>query len=236
MNASAAYMSSPPIRYAFIREMAEHQPVPPGVVARRLKIIALVFAAALLGLAATLLLIRFEAFTTEPARLLAAFAGFATFILMIAAIFSAGLVLWGGYVTQYVAALDAKAQLLEACDIDIDNVSDPLAAPVTAAQASNVLVEMVTGDAVAIVKALEESVTLDRLSEARSLSSDLASFTRRIDSLEHSLSEAQHQSFFAAFRPRFRGTYRVRALLRWRFDETPATTAQSHGESAASHC
>jgi len=226
MSATAAHEVIRHIRPEFARGLAERSPIAPAVVARRLKIIAVIFSFALSGLIAILALVKFDFFVSDSAKLLSAFAGIGAFILTLASAFTAVLLLWGGYVTQYVAALDSKAQLMEAYDIDTNDVADPSVPAVTPVEASGALVKLVTEDAVAIVTALEGTVSNDHLAEVRILKREVASFTQRVDALEHSLTKQQHVKLFESFRARFVEAHKVRALVRWRFAEGRGSTPQ----------
>lgn len=115
MNTLVAEIAAPPgVDLDFIRELAQHRAIAPALVFRRLKIIGTILGMSLLGEIATILLLGLGVSLSAPARMLTAVGLVASVVVMLGALASAGLLLWGGFISQYVAALDARAQVVEA--------------------------------------------------------------------------------------------------------------------------
>ncbi len=114
MNAMAPDARTPPrAQLDFARYVAQYPAITPQVVFRRLRLMGLFFVLGAIGIAGTAMLIGLDVPVSEPARLLTAFGFVAAAIVIVATVFSAGLLLWGGFISQYVANLDSKAEMVE---------------------------------------------------------------------------------------------------------------------------
>jgi hypothetical protein len=97
----------------FVRYAAQYPPIAPQVVFRRLGYMSAFFMLGVVGIVAALVLIGRDVSTSEPARLLTAFGFISAVVVVIASLFSAGLLLWGGFISQYVANLELQSEMAE---------------------------------------------------------------------------------------------------------------------------
>jgi len=201
-------------RYQFIRELAQHRAISPELLFRRLKFMGAVFGISLLVAIATAFLIAFATSMGESTRLLAAFGLVAAFVLMLGALISTGLLLWGGFVSQYVSALDAKEQLAEAF-----TQADEVAARVTPTKANEEMVQVLSEDAFAITTALALVVDERRAAEVREWLAEFKGLTVRMVQIERSLTATEQQRAFHSLRPRF---VRIRRARQWPGDDPVA--------------
>jgi hypothetical protein len=178
----------------FVRYVAQHAPIAPRVVFRRMKIMGAFLALGIVGVGVALWVIGSDVATSEPARLLAAFGFVVAVLVLVATVFSMGLLLWGAFIGQYVANLDRKAADAEVLDLDFEMASP---AP---AETNDVVIQAVTEDMKAVAEAIELAVDQSMMGTARDIRNELAAIQRRLKEMEQSLSPAGHQRMTQALR------------------------------------
>jgi hypothetical protein len=100
----------------FVRYAAQYPPIAPQVVFRRLSRMGAFFLLGAIGIVAALALVGRDVSMSEPARLLTVFGLIAAAVVVMATLVSAGLLLWGGFISQYVANLESKSEMAEMFD------------------------------------------------------------------------------------------------------------------------
>lgn len=178
----------------FIRYVAQYAPIAPRVVLDRLKIMAAFLALGLLGTAVALWMIGSGTATGEPARLLAAFGLVVALLIVMATLFSAALLLWGGFIGQYVANLDRKATDAEILDLDCEMT------PSADTEVNDVVILAVTEDIKAVAEAIEQAVDQSMAGTARGVRNELAAIQLRLQEMEQSLSPSGHERMAHALR------------------------------------
>lgn len=205
----------------FVRYVAQYPATTPQVVFRRLKVMGVFLGLGVIGVAVTLTLIGLEVPANEPERLLTAFGFAAAVVVIIAALFSAGLLLWGGFISQYVQSMDSKAEVAEthemAADVAaaedvalaeiVENVGrepmehESIATVEAAVKANDAIVRTVTCDTAAVVEALEQAIGDAQPKEVRELRRQWELLTERMKQMERSLSPAAQRRLFANLQP-----------------------------------
>ncbi len=154
-------------------------------------------AIALIGALASLALLGFGVSQSEPAKLLTVLGLIASSVVLCAAAVTTGLLLWGGFVSQYVAALDAKAQVVEVFECDEELLA------LEPAQANGEMLRIVSEDMLSIVEAVENSVDRDQAESAQHLVNNILEFRRRLSELEDAMSHTAHENVFNRVHTRF---------------------------------
>lgn len=198
MNTAAADSSSTLTeKLELVRKLAEHKPISPDLVLRRLKIIGTILGLSGVAVAVTLMLIGLDVPASEPARLLTAFGLVAAIIAMFSALMSACILLWGGFVSQYVSALDAKADAAGSFDESVAQVAQ--AQP---ARTNEELVQTITDGVVIVAAALAEKLEASRATEGRKIAAELRATVERMKELEHTLNPAEQEQYYDSLHSR----------------------------------
>lgn len=220
--AATASAKSPAVSYELIRELAQHKPVSPDVVFRRLKFIGAVLGVSVIGLAVALILLGFDVPTSEPARLLTVFGVVAATVALFSALLSASILLWGGFVSQYISALDARANAVESFDEAEDQV-----AQTTPTKANEELLMAVKEEAVAVATALAEKVDAPRAVEGQKVLAEVRVVMGHIEDLQRTLNSGEDERVFNSLRPRIVVMRQIRLRKAAAVEESAAVEVQA---------
>jgi hypothetical protein len=223
MNIAATAPFNPaPLSYELIRELAQHRPVSPDLVFRRLKFIGAIIGLSVVGLASTLVLLGFDVPASEPAKQLTVFGFIAAAVALFSSLLSASLLLWGGFVSQYVSALDARADAA----VSFDEAEDQIARA-TPTEANEDLLKTVKEEAVAVATALAEKVDLPRVDEGRQVLAELRAVMEHIEQLQLTLNTGEHERVFNSLRPRIVVMRQIRLRNAAAVEESAAVEVQT---------
>lgn len=164
--------------------------IAPQVVFRRLKCMGLFFALGAIGIAASVTLIGRDLPVSEPARLLTAFGFVAAAVVIVATVFSAGLLLWGGFIGQYVANLDSKAEVLEMSGLE---EVPAYAVALEATKATGVIMQTVTANVAAVAYVIEQVAAESLSGEVGDLRKELLAMEVTFKRIEDKMSVDEQQ-------------------------------------------
>lgn len=195
--AATASANSPAVDYELIRELAQHQPISPDVVFRRLKVIGSIMGLSLVGIIAAVLLLAFDVPVSEPARLLTALGFAAAAIVLFSSLVSAGVLLWGGFVSQYVHALDARGEVAESF-----GEAEHQIAQATPVEANEEMVQTVAEEAFAVATAFAEKADSPRAIEGRRVLAEVRAAIAHLEELQRKFNAGENERVFDSLRPR----------------------------------
>lgn len=199
-------------RSGFVRYVAQQRRVTPQEVFRRLKVMGGFLVLGTLGATAALMLIGLGVPASEPARLLTAFGFIAAIAVCFATFFSASLLLWGAFLSQYVATLDATSELMDAREENETVVLAEAAAPAAVApadanataevavQENNAVVEGFAEEAAALVEAITLAMGDRQPAVLQDMHKELDLMRARIKELQQGMSPIDQVRMYSVLR------------------------------------